>query len=71
MSKNVKLQRYKTKAEFGADLDLIWENCLFFNTQEASSHFSMVSQQDGELTRLESPIACSSTNDETESRSSS
>ena len=36
MSKNVKSQRYKNKAEFAADLDLIWENCLFFNTQEVS-----------------------------------
>jgi transcriptional activator SPT7 len=43
MSKNVKMQRYKTKAEFGADLDLIWENCLFFNTQEVNyvgAHFT-------------------------------
>lgn len=34
MSKNVKAQRYKSKADFAADLDLIWNNCLYFNTQE-------------------------------------
>lgn len=36
MLRNIKTQRYKTKAEFAADLDLIWENCLFFNTLEVS-----------------------------------
>ena len=34
--KNVKNQKYKSKAEFGADLDLIWENCLLYNSQEVS-----------------------------------
>lgn len=36
MLRNVKAQRYKTKADFSADLDLIWDNCLLYNTQDVS-----------------------------------
>ena len=34
MMKNIKSHKYKSKAEFTADLDLIWENCFFYNTSE-------------------------------------
>lgn len=30
--KKVKTRVYKTKAEFKADLDLIWDNCLLYNS---------------------------------------
>ncbi|WOO84408.1 Transcriptional activator spt7 [Vanrija pseudolonga] len=30
--RNVKTHKYKTKAEFATDLDLIWQNCLTYNT---------------------------------------
>lgn len=36
MLRNVKASRYKNKADFVADLDLIWANCLFYNAQEVS-----------------------------------
>jgi transcriptional activator SPT7 len=34
VARNAKNHKYKNKAEFAADLDLIWENCLNYNTQE-------------------------------------
>jgi transcriptional activator SPT7 len=34
MLRNVKSGRYKTKADFVTDLDLIWDNCLYYNSQE-------------------------------------
>ena len=37
--KNIKQHRYKTKAEFAADLDLIWENCATYNHEVGCSHF--------------------------------
>jgi hypothetical protein len=33
----VKGHKYKTKAEFAADLDLIWDNCAYYNTLEVST----------------------------------
>lgn len=30
--KKVKAQQYKDKRMFKADLDLIWDNCLLYNT---------------------------------------
>ncbi|KAG8996893.1 Transcriptional activator spt7 [Tulasnella sp. 427] len=33
MSKNIKSNRYKNKAEFAADLNLIWDNCLTYNSR--------------------------------------
>jgi transcriptional activator SPT7 len=38
MLRNVKSGRYKNKADFVTDLDLIWENCMHYNTQEVR-HF--------------------------------
>lgn len=35
--KNIKTHKYKSKADFGSDLDLIWENCLLYNSSEVSS----------------------------------
>ncbi|KAH8812429.1 Bromodomain-containing protein, partial [Xylogone sp. PMI_703] len=32
MTKKLKELRYKSKAEFVADLDLIWNNCLKYNS---------------------------------------
>ena len=32
--RNVKAQKYKNKASFERDLDLIWENCLIYNAME-------------------------------------
>ncbi|KAK6902974.1 hypothetical protein L486_06429 [Kwoniella mangroviensis CBS 10435] len=32
--RNVKSRKYKNKAEFAADLTLIWENCYEYNSQE-------------------------------------
>lgn len=34
--RNVKTHKYKTKAEFATDLDLIWQNCLTYNTTMVS-----------------------------------
>ena len=30
--RNVKAHKYKSKAGFAADLDLIWDNCFHYNT---------------------------------------
>lgn len=32
IAKKVKGKQYKTKQEFKEDLDLIWDNCLLYNT---------------------------------------
>ena len=34
VGRNVKNHRYKSKADFARDLDLIWENCLIYNSVE-------------------------------------
>jgi hypothetical protein len=34
--KKVKAQQYKDKSSFKADLDLIWDNCLLYNTLPVS-----------------------------------
>lgn len=34
--RNAKARKYKSKAEFAADLDLIWKNCFEYNSQEVS-----------------------------------
>lgn len=34
--RNAKARKYKNKAEFAADLDLIWKNCFEYNSQEVS-----------------------------------
>lgn len=34
--KKVKAQQYKEKKAFKADLDLIWDNCLLYNTLPVS-----------------------------------
>lgn len=34
--RNAKARKYKNKAEFAADLDLIWTNCFEYNSQEVS-----------------------------------
>ena len=36
MLRNVKSSRYKTKAQFMRDLDLIWDNCLIYNSEPVS-----------------------------------
>ncbi|WVQ87371.1 hypothetical protein IAS59_001095 [Cryptococcus gattii] len=33
--RNAKARKYKNKAEFAADLDLIWKNCFEYNSQES------------------------------------
>jgi transcriptional activator SPT7 len=33
MLRNVKSGRYKSKAQFMRDLDLIWDNCLTYNSE--------------------------------------
>ncbi|EIW69413.1 hypothetical protein TREMEDRAFT_62279 [Tremella mesenterica DSM 1558] len=33
--RNIKTHKYKNKADFATDLDLIWENCLTYNTTES------------------------------------
>jgi transcriptional activator SPT7 len=43
MLRNVKSGRYKNKADFVTDLDLIWANCLFYNAQEVSHIFEFSS----------------------------
>ncbi len=30
--RNVRAHKYKNKAEFASDLDLIWDNCYHYNT---------------------------------------
>ncbi len=30
--RNVKSHKYKNKTDFGNDVDLIWQNCLTYNT---------------------------------------
>ena len=40
--RNIKAHKYKSKAEFAADLDLIWENCFTYNTHEVGHEFSLV-----------------------------
>lgn len=30
--RNVKSHKYKNKADFGTDVDQIWQNCLIYNT---------------------------------------
>lgn len=35
--KKVKSHVYKSKAEFKEDIDLIWENCLLYNTSPVSA----------------------------------
>jgi len=32
--RHIKAHKYKNKAEFAADLDLIWDNCYHYNTNE-------------------------------------
>lgn len=34
--KKVKAHVYKSKADFKDDIDLIWENCLLYNTSTVS-----------------------------------
>lgn len=36
MLRNVKNGRYKSKAQFTRDLDLIWDNCLTYNSEPVS-----------------------------------
>lgn len=42
--RNIKNHKYKSKADFAADLDLIWENCLLYNTTEVRLHLWTPSQ---------------------------
>lgn len=37
MLRNVKNGRYKSKAQFTRDLDLIWDNCLTYNSEPVSN----------------------------------
>jgi transcriptional activator SPT7 len=46
MLRNVKSGRYKNKADFVTDLDLIWENCMHYNTQEVCHFYSSPSNTD-------------------------
>lgn len=39
--KKVKAQQYKDKSQFKADLDLIWDNCLLYNTLPVCSDAEM------------------------------
>jgi len=34
--RNIKAHKYKNKPEFAFDLDLIWDNCIHYNTQPVS-----------------------------------
>ena len=40
MSKKVRTKQYRNKAEFVADLNLIWDNCLTYNAHPVRSHAS-------------------------------
>lgn len=35
--RNVKNHKYKNKTDFGNDVDLIWQNCLTYNTTAVSA----------------------------------
>lgn len=35
--RNVKSHKYKNKADFSTDVDLIWQNCLTYNTTAVST----------------------------------
>ena len=37
MSKKIKQHQYKSKKEFADDLNLIWDNCLLYNSEPVSS----------------------------------
>lgn len=39
--KKVRQQSYRTKKAFADDLDLIWSNCLLYNSHPVSRHRSM------------------------------
>lgn len=40
--KKTKTHVYKSKAEFKADIDLIWDNCLLYNTSPVRCSFFLL-----------------------------
>lgn len=43
MTKNVKGGKYKNKADFASDLNLIWDNCLTYNSRPVRTYSQTVS----------------------------
>jgi len=62
--KNIKAHKYRSKADFAADLELIWDNCAYYNTLEVRSNGPL---GDGS-SRLDPPNPSSSAIPQAESR---
>ena len=45
--KKVRQQSYRTKKAFADDLDLIWSNCLLYNSHPVSRHCSISARAQG------------------------